>query len=178
MRRHHRRDGRRLLPADSRALWREHLRGSKWSQRFRHTGSIAAKPMGGDRRSRLKGVRGWLAACRRSPPPHLDQMQDELLVTVIRVRRMALRRFLKKSIIETGNERGVGREVGNAKVPCHRECEGDGRSRLAGFAQSAKRHKSGAHGGQKRNTDPAPNIRSRRCASRILSKGGDACGGR
>jgi transposase len=29
----------------------------KWSHRFRHTGSIAAKPMGGDGRARLKGAR-------------------------------------------------------------------------------------------------------------------------
>src|SRR6267154_276103 len=31
--------------------------GWKWSQGFRH---IAAKPTGADRRSRLKGARGWL----------------------------------------------------------------------------------------------------------------------
>lgn len=29
----------------------------KWAKRFRQTGSMTAKPMGGDRRSRLKGER-------------------------------------------------------------------------------------------------------------------------
>ena len=34
----------------------------KWSQRFRATGSAAAKPMGGRRRSSLAGERAWLLA--------------------------------------------------------------------------------------------------------------------
>jgi transposase len=34
----------------------------KWSQRFRATGSAAAKPMGGHRRRVLAGERDWLLA--------------------------------------------------------------------------------------------------------------------
>ena len=34
----------------------------KWSQRFRSTGSAAAKPMGGKRRRSLAGERDWLLA--------------------------------------------------------------------------------------------------------------------
>jgi hypothetical protein len=33
-----------------------------WAQRFRWTGSVAAKPMGGKRNSRLKDERDWLLA--------------------------------------------------------------------------------------------------------------------
>jgi hypothetical protein len=32
----------------------------RWAKRLRHTGSMAAKAMGGDRRSRLKSERDWL----------------------------------------------------------------------------------------------------------------------
>jgi transposase len=32
----------------------------RWSQRFRATGSVAAYPVGGDRRSCLTGERAWL----------------------------------------------------------------------------------------------------------------------
>ena len=35
-----------------------------WAKRFRQTGSMVAKPMGGDRRSRLKSERDWPAAAR------------------------------------------------------------------------------------------------------------------
>jgi transposase len=34
----------------------------RWAQRFRRTGSVAAKPMGGERNSRLKDERDWLLA--------------------------------------------------------------------------------------------------------------------
>lgn len=34
----------------------------RWARRFRQTGSVAAKPMGGDRNSRLKDERDWLLA--------------------------------------------------------------------------------------------------------------------
>lgn len=83
--------------------------------RFRHTGSIAAKPMGGNRRSRLKDVReSLLRRVAATPDLTLDQLQEELRVRGIRVGRTALRRFIKKSIIETGNERGVRR----GGIPC------------------------------------------------------------
>jgi putative transposase len=31
-----------------------------WVRRFRETGNVTAKPMGGDRRSRLTGERDWI----------------------------------------------------------------------------------------------------------------------
>jgi transposase len=34
----------------------------RWAQQFRRTGSVAAKPMGGERNSRLKDERDWLLA--------------------------------------------------------------------------------------------------------------------
>src|ERR1700682_1132033 len=34
----------------------------RWAQRFRRTGSVAAKPIGGERNSRLKDERDWLLA--------------------------------------------------------------------------------------------------------------------
>ena len=77
--------------------------------------SDTREPMGGDRRSRLKGVREWLL---RRVAATLDftlgQLQEELRIRGIRVGRMTLRRFLEKSIIETGNER----EVRRGGMPC------------------------------------------------------------
>ena len=100
----------------------------KWSQGFRH---IAAKP-GGDGRSRLKGARGWLLRrVAATPDLTLGQLQEELRVHGIRVGRMARRRFLKKSIIETGNEQGGWR--GGRYAKSLRHCGSDGRCRLAGF---------------------------------------------
>ena len=88
--------------------------------------------MGGDRCSRLKGVREWLPwRVAAVPDLTLGQLQEELRIHGTRVGRiMALRRFLEKSIIETGNEQEVRRKVYHAKsVPL---CS-DGRCRLAGF---------------------------------------------
>ena len=78
--------------------------------------SDTREPMGGDRRSRLKGVREWLPwRVAAVPDLTLGQLQEELRIHGTRVGRiMALRRFLEKSIIETGNERG-GRRGG---IPC------------------------------------------------------------
>ena len=53
-----------------------------------------------------------------TPDLTLDQMQEELRVRGIRS-GAALRRFLKKSIIETGNEQEVRRKVYHAKGLCH-----------------------------------------------------------
>ena len=59
--------------------------------------------MSGDRCSRLKGVREWLLwRVAAVADLTLGQLQEELRIHGIRVGRMALRRFLEKSIIETG----------------------------------------------------------------------------
>ena len=65
--------------------------------------------------ARLKGVREWLPwRVAAVPDLTLGQLQEELRIHGIRVGRMALRRFLEKSIIETGNER----EVRRGGMPC------------------------------------------------------------
>jgi transposase len=40
----------------------------RWAQRFRQSGSIAAKPMGGERHWRLKDERNWLLALVAAAP--------------------------------------------------------------------------------------------------------------
>ena len=50
------------MPGDGGAFWVSVASVVKWSQRFRATGSAAAKPMGGKRRNSLGGQRAWLLA--------------------------------------------------------------------------------------------------------------------
>jgi transposase len=51
----------------------------KWVGVWRATGSIAAKPMGGDRNSRLKGERVWLLARIEAVPDlTLEELRAEL----------------------------------------------------------------------------------------------------
>ena len=156
----------------------------KWSQGFRH---IAAKP-GGDGRSRLKGARGWLLRrVAATPDLTLGQLQEELRVHGIRVGRMARRRFLKKSIIETGNEQGGWR--GGRYAKSLRPCGSERVCALVAvmvvvaspaFAQSVgkaqKQHSLqpssyGAYGGQKRHTDPDPNVQFEMMRQRNWRKG-------
>jgi putative transposase len=50
-----------------------------WVRRFRETGSVAAKPMGGDRRSRLTGEREWLLQrIEEVPDLTIEELRDEL----------------------------------------------------------------------------------------------------
>lgn len=80
----------------------------KWVHRFRQTGSIAAKPMGGDRRSRLKGERDWLLR-RIAAEPRLTpaELHKELCARGIQVGYLTVRRFVKKERIRRRNDRGV-----------------------------------------------------------------------
>ncbi|MEA2958120.1 MAG: hypothetical protein QOJ58_3626 [Alphaproteobacteria bacterium] len=137
--------------------------------------------MGGDRRSRLKDAREWLLRrVAATPGLTLDQLQEELRVRGIRVGRMALPRFLKKSIIETGNERG-----GSARrYTMQRVCAivavivvvaSPAFAQSAGKAQKQRSlHPSsyGGYGGQKRYTDPDPNIQFEMMRQQNWSKGG------
>ena len=51
----------------------------KWVLRFRGTGSVAAKPMGGDHSSRLKGERAWLLGrVDAAPDLTLEEIRREL----------------------------------------------------------------------------------------------------
>ncbi len=51
----------------------------RWSQRFRASGSVAASPVGSDRRSCLRGEREWLLArIAASPDVTLRELVAEL----------------------------------------------------------------------------------------------------
>lgn len=50
-----------------------------WVRRWRETGAVAARPMGGDRRSRLTGERAWLLArIAEVPDLTLEELRAEL----------------------------------------------------------------------------------------------------
>ena len=50
-----------------------------WVRRLRETGSVAAKPMGGDRRSRLTGERAWiLERIEAEPDLTVEELRGEL----------------------------------------------------------------------------------------------------
>jgi transposase len=73
-----------------------------WARRFRRTGSVAAKPMGGDRRSRLTGEREWLLGrIAAEPELTLAQLHEDLAMRGVRVSRLTLQRFLAKQGIDT-----------------------------------------------------------------------------
>ena len=58
----------------------------KWVQQFRQTGQVAAKPMGGDRRSRLTGERSWLLSrIKERPELTLEEIRGELAARGVRV---------------------------------------------------------------------------------------------
>ena len=69
----------------------------KWTQHFRETGSMAAKPMGGDRRSRLKGERDWLLR-RIAADPTLTpaDLHRELCTRGVQVGYLTVRRFVSR----------------------------------------------------------------------------------
>jgi transposase len=51
----------------------------RWVERFRATGSFAAKLMGGDHRSLLTGVRAWiLERIEAEPDLTIEELRDEL----------------------------------------------------------------------------------------------------
>jgi transposase len=72
----------------------------RWAQRFRQTGSVAAKPMGGDRNSRLKNERDWLLArVAASPDLPLHDVRRELAARHIHVGYGTIWRFFAKEKI-------------------------------------------------------------------------------
>jgi len=75
----------------------------KWTHRFRQTGSIASKPMGGDRRSRLKGQRDWIGR-RIAAEPELTvaQLHAELQSRGVQVGHLTIRRFIKREKLNRG----------------------------------------------------------------------------
>jgi len=71
--------------------------------RFRRTGSVAAKAMGGDRVARLKAERNWmLAKIAAEPALTLTELHRELCARGVRVGYASIKRALKKEKIELG----------------------------------------------------------------------------
>ena len=72
----------------------------RWAQRFRRTGSIAAKRMGGNRHSRLKDERDWLLArVAAAPDLPLHDIRRELAARHVHVGYGTIWRFFAKEKI-------------------------------------------------------------------------------
>jgi transposase len=82
---------------------------AKWAHAFRQTGSVAARPMGGDRRSRLKGERDWISGrIADEPGLTLAELHAELRDRGIQVSYLTLQRFLRKEHIEVRRAAACG----------------------------------------------------------------------
>jgi transposase len=90
----------------------------KWAKRFRQTGSVAAKPMGGDRRSRLKGERDWLLRRMAADPElTLADLHQELCARGIQVGYLTVKRFIKKETSGRPQRALSARMIGKARAP-------------------------------------------------------------
>jgi transposase len=82
----------------------------RWVQRFRATGSVTAKPMGGDRRSRLTGEREWiLARIEEAPDLTLEELRGELKARGVVVGHGTVWRFFEREDITFKKKRARGR---------------------------------------------------------------------
>ena len=71
-----------------------------WVRRFRETGSVAAKPMGGDRRSRLTAERAFiLESIEAEGDLTLEELRDELRVRGVSVGYGTVWRFIVREDI-------------------------------------------------------------------------------
>src|SRR3977135_2699427 len=68
----------------------------RWAQRFRRTGSVAAKPMGGERNSRQRRARLATRPRRRGPDLPLHDIRRELAARNVRVGYGTIWRFFAK----------------------------------------------------------------------------------
>jgi transposase len=81
-----------------------------WVRRFRETGSVAAKPMGGDRRSRLRQERGWiLQRIEAEPDLTVEELRSELKQRGISVGYGTVWRFFEREDITFKKKRVRGR---------------------------------------------------------------------
>jgi len=72
----------------------------RWMQRFRRTGGVLAKPMGGDHNSRLGGERSWLLARIEAVPDlTLEEIRRELAGRGVPVGYGTVWRFFAKENI-------------------------------------------------------------------------------
>jgi transposase len=82
----------------------------RWVRRFRETGSVAAKPMGGDRRSRLTQERGWiLQRIEAEPDLTVEELRSELKQRGISVGYGTVWRFFEREDITFKKKRVRGR---------------------------------------------------------------------
>jgi len=83
----------------------------RWVRRARETGSVAAKPMGGDRRSRLTGERRvWLLERVASEPDlTLEEVRDELAGRGLVVGYGTVWRFFEREEITLKKKRARSR---------------------------------------------------------------------
>jgi len=87
----------------------------KWSQRFRATGSAAAKPMGGRRPYALEGERSWvLARVSEAPDLTLRALAAELAARGIAVSHYAVWHFLVREGI-TFKKKPARQRTGSAR---------------------------------------------------------------
>jgi putative transposase len=81
-----------------------------WVRRFRETGSVAAKPMGGDHRSRLTGERIWLLErIEVQPDLTIEELRDELKERGVIVGYGTVWRFFAREAITFKKKRAGGR---------------------------------------------------------------------
>jgi transposase len=81
-----------------------------WVRRFHETGSVAAKPMGGDRRSRLTQERAFiLERIEAEPDLTVEELRDELRARGVRVGYGTVWRFFAREDITFKKKRARGR---------------------------------------------------------------------
>jgi transposase len=87
----------------------------RWMQRFRRTGCVWAKPMGGDHNSRLGGERDWLLARIAAVPDlTLEEIRRELAGRGVSVGYATVWRFFAKENI-TFKKNAARRRAGSPR---------------------------------------------------------------
>jgi transposase len=82
----------------------------RWVQRFRATGNVAARPMGGDHRSRLTGERAWiLQRVEAEPDLTVEELREELRDRGIMVGHGTVCRFFAREAITFKKKRARSR---------------------------------------------------------------------
>lgn len=81
-----------------------------WVRRFRETGSVAARPMGGDHRSRLTGERAWiLERIEAQPDLTIEELRNELKSRGVVVGYGTVWRFFEREDITFKKKRAGSR---------------------------------------------------------------------
>ncbi len=82
----------------------------RWVRRFRVTGSVAAKPMGGDHRSRLTGERTWIVErIEAEPDLTVEELRGELRDRGVVVGHGTVCRFFTRENITVKKKRACSR---------------------------------------------------------------------